>query len=354
MIILLLGLLLISSWKISLASFHDDYLELNTTTAIKGIFAVIIFYSHLRGYLSLPDSIGNRVFLLFLNFLGQAMVAMYLFYSGFGILESVKKKPSYMDYFFRGRICKTLVNFDLAVVLYLLAGWAMNINYPISYYITCWIGWDSVGNSNWFIFDILSLYLGVFIFFRLSQVFNHMRNERLFLYLVTLFATGLWVVLFFTKRESFWINTLMAFPLGIWYSYFKGHIDIVMMKAKYYYSIFLALTIILLIWRLTIGIDNFGGFTCGFALWIVLLSMKVKFNNLILQKLGLLAFPIYIIQRLPMNILNYCMIDGNIPLFVCMSTGFTFVLAYVFNKLICHVDCILFNNTNKIENGSIS
>lgn len=347
MVILLLGLFIISSWKLRFAPFHDDYLELSTTTAIKGIFAVIIFYSHLRGYISLPDSIGNRVFLLFLNFLGQAMVAMYLFYSGFGIYESVKKKPSYMDYFFRGRICKTLVNFDLAVIMFLLAGWAMGFKYPISYYTTCWIGWDSVGNSNWFIFDILSLYLGVFIFFRLSQVFIHMRNERLFLYLVTLFTIGLWVVLFFTKRESFWVNTLMAFPLGIWYSYFKGYIDIVMKKAKYYYPIFIALTIILLIWRQTLGIDNFGGFTCCFALWIVLLSMKIKYNNGILQKLGLLAFPIYIIQRLPMNILSYFRIDGNIPLFVCMSTGFTLVLAIIFNKLIFHVDYILFNNTKK-------
>ena len=338
MVALLLGLFAILLWKVKLSPFHEDYLSPHATNSIKGIFAIIILFSHMRGYLTLPDSLGSKVFLLFLDCLGQAMVAMYLFYSGFGILESIRKKSSYMDYFFRNRICKTLIHFDLAVAIFVVSGIIIGKIYPVNFYVTCWIGWNSVGNSNWFIFDILALYLGVLLISKLCRTDINKENEKRFLCLLTLYTAGLWAILYSVKHESYWVDTLMTFPLGMWYSHFKDSIDKMVRKTKYYYPIFATLSIILSLWRFVIGVDMFGFFTCGFALWMSLLTMKIKFDNIILQKIGTLAFSIYILQRLPMNILEYYGINGNIPLFVCLSICCTFILAHIFNKMLCRVD----------------
>lgn len=63
------------------------------TGAIKGIFVIIIVYSHVKQYLSVPYADpANKLFFDVLYFLGQLMVVAFLFYSGYGVAVSVSKK----------------------------------------------------------------------------------------------------------------------------------------------------------------------------------------------------------------------------------------------------------------------
>ena len=59
-------------------------MSLEATNAIKGIFAVLILYSHMRQYMELPDTFSNNSYIIFLNYIGQMMVTMYLFILGMG------------------------------------------------------------------------------------------------------------------------------------------------------------------------------------------------------------------------------------------------------------------------------
>lgn len=133
-----------------------------STNAIKGIFAVIILFSHMKGYISLADKPADSSYAIVLGHIGQLMVAPYLFYSGYGILESIKRRAYYFETYPRKRLLKTLVHFDLAVLCYLMLMTTIGTYYPTVNYVTCWIGWESIGNSNWFIFDILALYCIVY------------------------------------------------------------------------------------------------------------------------------------------------------------------------------------------------
>ena len=85
MVILLFILLLVSLYGIRVSSFHKDYISLDSTNAIKGLFAVLILYSHMRQYLILTDTFANNWYLAILNYIGQMMVTMYLFYSGYAV-----------------------------------------------------------------------------------------------------------------------------------------------------------------------------------------------------------------------------------------------------------------------------
>ena len=158
MVLLFVILFLLCVYGLKCSSFHEDYISPKSSNAVKGIFAVIILYSHMRGYIVLGESFWDKSFEIILKHIGQLMVAMYLFYSGFGIMESVKRKPGYIQHFPRKRILKTLIHFDIAVACYLLLNLLLGTAYPFSDYLLCWIGWESIGNSNWFICVILLLY----------------------------------------------------------------------------------------------------------------------------------------------------------------------------------------------------
>ena len=123
----------------------------------------------------------------------------------------------------------------------------------------------------------------------------------------------------------------MAFPLGICYSMYRRKVEEQLNKGMCYYIVFLILTLSLFAWRSLIGIDKFGVCTCIFALWTVLLSMKVKFNNKMLQWLGTLAFPIFILQRLPMIALTEMGVNQNVWLFVMIVIPLVLVISHLYN-----------------------
>ena len=65
-------------------NFFDDYMELDNTNCIKGIFVWQILFCHKRSY-------GNNKYYIYLIIIGK-VVSMFLFYSSFGICESIKRK----------------------------------------------------------------------------------------------------------------------------------------------------------------------------------------------------------------------------------------------------------------------
>lgn len=50
----------------------------------------------MKGYITLSDDYCDRWFYDILIYIGQLMVAPYLFYSGYGIMESLNRKSDYM------------------------------------------------------------------------------------------------------------------------------------------------------------------------------------------------------------------------------------------------------------------
>ena len=94
MVFLIVALILCCLWKVKISKgFNFEYLSQDVSNSIKGIFAIIILFSHIRGYITLsPNNIFDTSFNTIISYIGQLMVAIFLFYSGYGIMESIKKK----------------------------------------------------------------------------------------------------------------------------------------------------------------------------------------------------------------------------------------------------------------------
>ena len=140
----------------------SSYISISQTQTIKGFFVITVFFSHFCSYVSLDIWYDSVVRVC--RYLGQLMVVPFLFYSGYGIFESVKKKKeNYIKQFPKKRILKVLLHFDLAVLLFLVLD--ALINQPVSLYkfTLSLVAWEAIGNSAWFIFAILCAYLFAYV-----------------------------------------------------------------------------------------------------------------------------------------------------------------------------------------------
>ncbi len=319
--------------------FNKSYLSIEDTTSIKGIFVLLVFCSHFIQYYDLVTTI-DQGYMPFRKFLGQLVVVMFLFYSGYGILESIKKKGvNYVKKIPVNRCVKVLLHLDIAVVLFIIFDFIIGKELTVKKVLLSLIGWANVGNSNWFIFTIVVLYLITFIVFMIF---------RKHLWLGALFTTALTVVYMYIMndyQDKYWFNTALCFALGMWYSIFKEKIEKILMKNEIIYWAVLGVTAFALLWcyknRKEFAI--YEAYTILFTLLIVFGSMKIKIGNQILDWFGKHVFSIYILQRIPMTIFGYFpVIEKNVYFYFTLSIALTVLMAQYFDKLMGIIDNKLF------------
>lgn len=309
----------------------SDYLNIENTTSVKGIFILIVFFSHFNGYVKLNgafDDIYKSIF----SIIGQAMVAMFMFYSGYGIMESAKKKgDSYVSQIPFKRILATLFRFDCAVILFLIIGLVLSEPMTVKQVLLSFIGWESIGNSNWYIFVILVLYLLAYISFKICKT-KKLLISAFFMAAAT--VALMLVTVAFNIKPLYWYDTVLCFVVGMFYSLWKEHIVKIINHN-------------IIIWSIVL-IFSFGAFYISrrigsvfhipanifFTIGFVVLTMRVTFNNKILNWCGKHLFEIYILQRIPMIILKEVGVaQFNIFVYFVLSLMVTVALAPVFKYL---------------------
>ena len=127
----------------------------------------MIFLTHSMQYISGSgytfagiDSITTII----TNYLGQLVVVMFLFYSGYGVASQIRHRGnSYVKQMPKCRVMKTLLNFDIAVCFFIVLDILLTRPFSISQILLSFVAWDSVGNSNWYIFIILLCYIFTYV-----------------------------------------------------------------------------------------------------------------------------------------------------------------------------------------------
>lgn len=138
--------------------YYEDYLSKDKTSSVKGIFILLIVFTHSLPYIERSGyqflSIDDKVFMSSLYHLGQLVVVMFLFYSGYGVSESLKGGGSYVKSMPYRRILTTLINFDIAVVVFIIISLLLGISITFKHALLALTGWENVG----IVIGISSLY----------------------------------------------------------------------------------------------------------------------------------------------------------------------------------------------------
>ena len=274
-------------------------LSMEQTQTIKGIFIITIFFSHFCSYV-IFEKWFDVTMREYCRWLGQLMVVPFFFYSGYGIFESVKRKGlSYVNSFPKKRFLKTLIHFDLAVVLFLVYDFFFAPeNLSLLKIMSSLVAWDSVGNSNWFVFAILCAYIFTFMALVLGNGCLHITL------VIEILLCLIYIVLVSRFKDSYWYDTILAFPLGGLISLYKEKITIGGGKLLLWLALSIISLMVLLIAKKSFIPSFFINSQLalvGFMLLIVFFSMKIKFKSKILSWFGAQVFGVYILQRLPMN-----------------------------------------------------
>lgn len=346
-IVLVLMLFILITSRIT--KYNPEYLSKKNTNIIKGIFLILVFFSHFISYkAAFENSWIDQMGIQWIKNIGQLMVTLFLFYSGYGIMESYKTKgENYVKNMPKKRILKTLLNFSAVVLIYMFASkHFINNPFSVKKLVLALIGWDGFGNSNWYIFCILILYC---ISYLSLKAFKSRKGIVASIFVGTL----LYTIIMGIYKQPYWYNTAFCFMLGTIYSLFKDEIERWLKGKELLSFIYLLVTFIIL--------DNFKNnivwyyfYTLAFTLLIVLVTRKIKIKNIVLEWLGKNLFPLYIFQRLPMLLLYKKPFMHNNPYaFLAVSFVVTILitLAYNFVFFACRKtkEKIFVNKTDKKE-----
>lgn len=297
MIFILLILFTLACIGLKKSDSPEQCLSKEHTNAIKGIFIIIVFYSHILTYLNKSDVIFSPLLDIpannFIRNIGQLMVVMFLFYSGYGIMESIIAKGKwYIKSIPTKRILSTLVNYDIAIVVFLFMNLLLNLHFPIRQYLLSLIAWDSVGQSNWYIFAILCCYFATYISF---SIFNDKRNA----FITTFLILVIYYIILHSIKDTWWYNTILAYPTGMIISLFKK--NVFSLLEKHYPACIIVLFLLFVIcyhFRSRTFIYLITAII--FSLLVLTFSYKFTINNRILIWCGKQLFQLYVYQRISM------------------------------------------------------
>ena len=311
--------------------FNKDYLSKQTTTIINGFFVLTIVFSHFKNTVNLSPSFIDQSLVRILNNIGQLMVTTFFFYSGYGIMESIKNKDDYIKNFFKRRVFPLWLNLAMGVALFLLVFLIRGQFFTIKQILLGFIGYEPIGNCNWFIFDTLLLYILTMICFNKKALGNkeYIRQTIVMLFLVLSVISTLCMF-----RPSRFVNTILCFPFGMLFCLYKPSVD-EFFKKKYFikFALVILTFITLFIARRKFVIDNdlyYNLYSMSFVSCIVVASMKYTFNNKVFEFLGKHVFWIYVLQMIPLTCLKDVIENKYILFISCLAI--TLISSYWMNR----------------------
>lgn len=332
-------------------SFHADYCSKNATTAINGIFVVLVFLRHFSQYVEFTAA-SDLPWAELDAYLGQLIVVSFLFYSGYGIFYSVEKKGTpYVKKMFTGRFLRVLLHFDICVLLFAVTDIVLGKALTVKDVLLALTSWGSIGNSNWYITAILVLYL-----FTIFSFLCFRKQPVPALLMMTLLTVLFVFVNIKLERPAYTYNTVIVYPLGMWFAYLQPYFDKMLQKNSIFYSIAVFLCTLAFVWVFQNrfhGIEFYTIWVCAFTGLIVLASMKIKVTNPVLLFLGRHVFSIYILQRIPMMIFDACGFGKKPVQLFLVSFAATIVLALIFDKLMEKLDAVLFRQRKISEKTAV-
>ena len=346
MIITLVALAALCLFGIKMHKYqNEEYLGKEQTGAIKGVFVVTVFLVHVIQYFSLHASMADKLFDFGMGVLGQNIVVAFLLYSGYGVGRAyLSKGADYIKELPRKRILGIWIHFLLALILF----WIVDLmlihgGYSPVDYVLSMFAWTSVGNSTWFVFAILLSWLLTWVCFGLFK------NKYHALVCMSVLLCGYVVAIAYIKNNHAWYDTVMCYPLGLLVAFQKDRFDRFFRSG---WRAWLSIGILCVIWvtlRLFIekNIVLYVIQSLVFALFLLAVTSRVSLGNKVLAWLGKHSFSIYILQRIPMLILDHFGVSiWNRWVFIIASGIATCLISWVFDQWIMKpINCKLRNRS---------
>ena len=305
--------------------FRKDFLGLSTAKNIQGIAAMFIILHHLVQEISNFAAVDRGPITIF-NGLGVIFTGLYFFYSGYGLYTSMEQKPDYFAHFFRNRLSTVLIPFY--VNIFVSIAMIHPLDHPYSGGAGLWIlyilGLVLYNHQTWYIVEICILYVAFYLIFK-NEKKRAIGMIRMSAVVIIMIAVSLllghnryveWGAIWF--MGEWWYNATGMFLVGLFVAINRKKVTEVAQK---FYGILLPMSGFLFVvsyfvrtavqakhgyWTETFNNPAYDDKLIAylsevpmiflFGVFIVLLTMKVQFDNRVIRFLGKHTLEIYISQ----------------------------------------------------------
>lgn len=344
MIVFILAIALVCLVTLRRADGEAQPLSHENTTIINGVFVLLIFLSHSTQYCTLSEDLLGSLYQHVQNIQNQWVVVTFLAFSGYGVMRRIASGGAqYLAQFPVRRIFKTWVNFAAAILLYLAMNCALGISYALYEVALSFIGLTSVGNSNWYMFVILLLYLLSYLGARLlsgrgGADCSGENSGRKLAGFVTAATLCYFIAAQFLLPSRF-SSTVFCYPLGMYLALYEEKLTGLCRKRPL--PCLAVLGVLLLATyklRWNDAVMNFAS-VC-FVLAVVWFLCFFRLESRLLKFVGKHTFSIFILQRLPFQLFASLApaVCENCFLFVPLSFAITVGLALCYDRLLEQLD----------------
>lgn len=348
--------------------WNADFMSLKQTKYLQGFFAICIMLHHIgqetcAEWQKYPLIPGLEFFVP----IGYFFVAFYLMCSGFGLFKSYRSKPDYLKGFFRKRILPLILAFYSTGLIFFFARVLMK--QPMNGWdIFCNIsGWGLPNPYAWYVVALPYFYLCFYLSFRfLKRDWMKISATILGVFLYTLLGTWIdhnnyWM------RGEWWYNSVHLFWIGILFARFETQI-VEHVKKNYLIYLIAAVAVTYVFFNLSLTAKNvysyYGEYdprlshlmvvrnrwiclaaemlaSAGFAFCVLLLNMKMKIGNRVLEFMGTITLEFYLIHGLFLEFFSYQFCDvvpsitriKNVALLIVVVLVPSLLLAVALKKL---------------------
>lgn len=343
MIVVIALLVLLAGIKFAgKGTFYGDSFNVAQTRALKGLFAIYVIFHHLCTYIA--DYFPSFYAFKYLGFL---MVGGFFLISGYGLMHGVMNRQNYLHSFFRNRIVAILIPYYIINIFYIYA------NYVSKALTTKYVILSLFGFNLWYVMAITILYIGFYLCFRFMDKKYGVWCISIFVYL---YIQVMYILFAYMDKPAFgywWYNSVISFAIGIWYCYAKEKIDR-FLKKHYKPALGVLVAVIIPTYLFTcLHFNDYVPFlltaeilcATAFAITVIMLSMKVKIGNPILNLCGDLSFELYLSHaififalRSDITLLGITLNVNNnflyLALIILCSMIFSYIVHYISGKIL--------------------
>ena len=277
---------------------NDEYLSHGTTKYYRGLFALVVVFHHLS------QNTASGFIFRFFSSAGYLAVAVFFFFSGYGLQKSyMTKKDSYKKGFLLKRIPRVAFPYIICIIIYWIVASLSGTVYSLADVFGSLINGYPIVTYSWYIISIVVFYLFYWLFMLVCNKFYN----RIILYGCIWYV--LWSLLCIKMNYgTWWFNASHLLIVGIVWATYEERITKFIGQ---YYSIIAPIMLIsfvvLFLWHnkiISLLPFRYSSLLLTlltaviFVLCVILLSMKVKIGNHILGFLGEISLEIYLVQGL--------------------------------------------------------
>lgn len=361
-----------------ISSYNDDFMSREATLSVRGLAALGVLLHHI----SQEKAFQNAKCLSIFTYVGYLFVAVFFFCSGYGLVKSFRSKKGYLASFMQKRLPVLIVPFYVNTVLYGAARFFHGDKMPLMQWIACLSGLSLMNRFAWYVVVIVILYVVFYAAYRnvkndIARIaiitaavllqgaaflaighFAWWAGEKNWWLLPGALQTAPWwkgmTVTWF--HGEWWVNSSIAFPLGIAFATYEE--SIVRFIKKHYWPLLVlslaaaaASIMFSLYTQYTISYwSEFSGKGYGFcnkaicyavqlleittftaALFILL--MKFRTINPITRLFGGLSLETYLMQPFSLMLLAPISKQEYLALYIVSNIVLTVVLAEAFKRI---------------------